>query len=193
MGWWVINIFHLKTEELQNYYWGSRLELDSTGELNLMKCFTFDHIYCFLLLIKAFFIPNVFAVSPYKSVKNNWVNVLRSNTGDVVKGRQPIIALHYDSTQRIIGCARVSASCSSVLCDVDLLCIKAALTSRSHLWTWSHPWPASEATLTAHCLCCREKWCHMTEEEREDSSKIDENIAFGQLGWGRHICLMVWV
>lgn len=33
-------------------------------------------------------------------------------------------------------------------------------------------------------LCCREKWCHMTQEERDDSSKIDENIAFGQLGWG---------
>lgn len=32
-------------------------------------------------------------------------------------------------------------------------------------------------------LCCREKWCHMTQEERDDSSKIDENIAFGQLGW----------
>ncbi|KAM7413880.1 hypothetical protein PAMA_018939 [Pampus argenteus] len=28
----------------------------------------------------------------------------------------------------------------------------------------------------------REKWCHMTQEERDDSSKIDENIAFGQLG-----------
>lgn len=24
----------------------------------------------------------------------------------------------------------------------------------------------------------------MTQEERDDSSKIDENIAFGQLGWG---------
>lgn len=31
-------------------------------------------------------------------------------------------------------------------------------------------------------LCSREKWCHMTQEERDDSSKIDENIAFGQLG-----------
>ncbi|XP_068595469.1 uncharacterized protein KIAA0513 homolog isoform X2 [Brachionichthys hirsutus] len=32
----------------------------------------------------------------------------------------------------------------------------------------------------------REKWCHMTQEEREDSSKIDENIAFGQLGTFTH-------
>lgn len=35
-------------------------------------------------------------------------------------------------------------------------------------------------------LCRREKWCHMTQEEKDDSSKIDENIAFGQLGWGSH-------
>lgn len=33
-------------------------------------------------------------------------------------------------------------------------------------------------------LCYREKWCHMTQKERDDISKIDENIAFGQLGWG---------
>ncbi|XP_068578643.1 uncharacterized protein KIAA0513 homolog isoform X2 [Cebidichthys violaceus] len=32
----------------------------------------------------------------------------------------------------------------------------------------------------------REKWCHMTQEERDDSSKIDENIAFGQLGTFTH-------
>ncbi|XP_029008501.1 uncharacterized protein KIAA0513 homolog isoform X2 [Betta splendens] len=32
----------------------------------------------------------------------------------------------------------------------------------------------------------REKWCHMTQEEREDRSKIDENIAFGQLGTFTH-------
>ncbi|XP_008309619.1 uncharacterized protein KIAA0513 homolog isoform X2 [Cynoglossus semilaevis] len=32
----------------------------------------------------------------------------------------------------------------------------------------------------------REKWCHMTVEEREDRSKIDENIAFGQLGTFTH-------
>ncbi|XP_035521451.1 uncharacterized protein KIAA0513 homolog isoform X1 [Morone saxatilis] len=32
----------------------------------------------------------------------------------------------------------------------------------------------------------REKWCHMTQEERDDSSKIDENIAFGQLGTFSH-------
>ncbi|XP_062245136.1 uncharacterized protein KIAA0513 homolog isoform X2 [Platichthys flesus] len=32
----------------------------------------------------------------------------------------------------------------------------------------------------------REKWCHMTQEEREDSSKMDENIAFGQLGTFTH-------
>ncbi|XP_035521453.1 uncharacterized protein KIAA0513 homolog isoform X2 [Morone saxatilis] len=31
-----------------------------------------------------------------------------------------------------------------------------------------------------------EKWCHMTQEERDDSSKIDENIAFGQLGTFSH-------
>lgn len=32
----------------------------------------------------------------------------------------------------------------------------------------------------------KEKWCHMTQEERDDSSKIDENIAFGQLGTFTH-------
>lgn len=32
----------------------------------------------------------------------------------------------------------------------------------------------------------REKWCHMTQEERDDTSKIDENIAFGQLGTFTH-------
>lgn len=32
----------------------------------------------------------------------------------------------------------------------------------------------------------REKWGHMTQEERDDSSKIDENIAFGQLGTFTH-------
>lgn len=31
-------------------------------------------------------------------------------------------------------------------------------------------------------LSFREKWCHMTQEERDNSSKIDENITFGQLG-----------
>lgn len=29
---------------------------------------------------------------------------------------------------------------------------------------------------------CREKWCHMTQEEKDDSYRMDENIAFGQLG-----------
>ncbi|XP_078257041.1 uncharacterized protein KIAA0513 homolog isoform X1 [Rhinoraja longicauda] len=28
----------------------------------------------------------------------------------------------------------------------------------------------------------REKWCHMTPEERDDTHRFDENIAFGQLG-----------
>ncbi|XP_019733774.1 uncharacterized protein KIAA0513 homolog isoform X1 [Hippocampus comes] len=32
----------------------------------------------------------------------------------------------------------------------------------------------------------REKWCHMTQEERDDTSKMDENIAFGQLGTFTH-------
>lgn len=32
----------------------------------------------------------------------------------------------------------------------------------------------------------REEWCRMTQEERDDSSKIDENIAFGQLGTFTH-------
>lgn len=32
----------------------------------------------------------------------------------------------------------------------------------------------------------REKWCHMSQQERDDSSKIDENIAFGQLGTFTH-------
>lgn len=29
---------------------------------------------------------------------------------------------------------------------------------------------------------CREKWCHMTQEERNDSLRFNENITFGQLG-----------
>lgn len=32
----------------------------------------------------------------------------------------------------------------------------------------------------------REKWCHMTEEEKEDSSRFNENITFGQLGTFTH-------
>ncbi|XP_076849737.1 uncharacterized protein KIAA0513 homolog isoform X2 [Brachyhypopomus gauderio] len=32
----------------------------------------------------------------------------------------------------------------------------------------------------------KEKWCHMTQEEKEDSSRIDENITFGQLGTFTH-------
>uniref|UniRef100_A0A8C6UZZ9 Zgc:91860 n=1 Tax=Neogobius melanostomus TaxID=47308 RepID=A0A8C6UZZ9_9GOBI len=32
----------------------------------------------------------------------------------------------------------------------------------------------------------REKWCHMSQQERDDNSKIDENIAFGQLGTFTH-------
>ncbi|XP_056908622.1 LOW QUALITY PROTEIN: uncharacterized protein KIAA0513 homolog [Takifugu flavidus] len=32
----------------------------------------------------------------------------------------------------------------------------------------------------------REKWCHMTQEEKDDSYRTDENIAFGQLGTFTH-------
>ncbi|KAL0968211.1 hypothetical protein UPYG_G00263880 [Umbra pygmaea] len=32
----------------------------------------------------------------------------------------------------------------------------------------------------------REKWCHMSQEEKDDSSKVDENITFGQLGTFTH-------
>uniref|UniRef100_UPI00398F77D9 uncharacterized protein KIAA0513-like isoform X1 n=1 Tax=Pristiophorus japonicus TaxID=55135 RepID=UPI00398F77D9 len=32
----------------------------------------------------------------------------------------------------------------------------------------------------------REKWCHMTPEERDDSHRFNENIAFGQLGTFTH-------
>ncbi|XP_037538526.1 uncharacterized protein KIAA0513 homolog isoform X2 [Nematolebias whitei] len=32
----------------------------------------------------------------------------------------------------------------------------------------------------------RERWCHMTQQERDDRSKIDENIAFGLLGTFTH-------
>ncbi|XP_051884556.1 uncharacterized protein KIAA0513-like isoform X2 [Pristis pectinata] len=32
----------------------------------------------------------------------------------------------------------------------------------------------------------REKWCHMTPEERDDTHRFDENIAFGQLGTFTH-------
>lgn len=31
-------------------------------------------------------------------------------------------------------------------------------------------------------VLCREKWCHMTQEERDDSLRFNENITFGQLG-----------
>lgn len=37
-------------------------------------------------------------------------------------------------------------------------------------------------TLSWHCCACREKWCHMTQEERDDSLRFNENITFGQLG-----------
>uniref|UniRef100_A0A8C3W652 KIAA0513 n=1 Tax=Catagonus wagneri TaxID=51154 RepID=A0A8C3W652_9CETA len=32
----------------------------------------------------------------------------------------------------------------------------------------------------------RERWCHMTQEERDDSLRFDENITFGQLGTFTH-------
>uniref|UniRef100_A0A2K6KUW4 KIAA0513 n=1 Tax=Rhinopithecus bieti TaxID=61621 RepID=A0A2K6KUW4_RHIBE len=32
----------------------------------------------------------------------------------------------------------------------------------------------------------REKWCHMTQEERDDSLRFNENITFGQLGTFSH-------
>lgn len=32
----------------------------------------------------------------------------------------------------------------------------------------------------------REKWCHMTQEERDDSLRFNENITFGQLGTFTH-------
>ncbi|XP_073911641.1 uncharacterized protein KIAA0513 homolog isoform X2 [Castor canadensis] len=32
----------------------------------------------------------------------------------------------------------------------------------------------------------REKWCHMTQEERDDSQRFNENITFGQLGTFTH-------
>ncbi|EHB09416.1 hypothetical protein GW7_12645 [Heterocephalus glaber] len=32
----------------------------------------------------------------------------------------------------------------------------------------------------------REKWCHMTQEERDDSVRFNENITFGQLGTFTH-------
>ncbi|KAL4657098.1 hypothetical protein GN956_G4753 [Arapaima gigas] len=32
----------------------------------------------------------------------------------------------------------------------------------------------------------RSKWCHMTQEERDDSSRFNENITFGQLGTFTH-------
>ncbi|PNI45805.1 KIAA0513 isoform 6, partial [Pan troglodytes] len=31
-----------------------------------------------------------------------------------------------------------------------------------------------------------EKWCHMTQEERDDSLRFNENITFGQLGTFTH-------
>lgn len=32
----------------------------------------------------------------------------------------------------------------------------------------------------------RERWCHMTQEERDDSLRFNENITFGQLGTFTH-------
>lgn len=32
----------------------------------------------------------------------------------------------------------------------------------------------------------REKWCHMTQEEKDDTSRFNENITFGQLGTFTH-------
>eukprot|EP00070_Physeter_catodon_P032831 XP_028339725.1 uncharacterized protein KIAA0513-like [Physeter catodon] len=39
-----------------------------------------------------------------------------------------------------------------------------------------------------HCpsCACRERWCHMTQEERDDSLRFNENITFGQLGTFAH-------
>lgn len=36
--------------------------------------------------------------------------------------------------------------------------------------------------LSSFLFLCREKWCHMTQEEKDDSYRTDENITFGQLG-----------
>ncbi|KAL7979731.1 hypothetical protein Chor_004889 [Crotalus horridus] len=35
-------------------------------------------------------------------------------------------------------------------------------------------------------ICNGEKWCHMTQEERNDSLRFNENITFGQLGTFTH-------
>lgn len=40
-------------------------------------------------------------------------------------------------------------------------------------------WPSERPPVPC---ACREKWCHMTQEERDDSLRFNENITFGQLG-----------
>lgn len=44
-------------------------------------------------------------------------------------------------------------------------------------------WDAAALSTPSPLTCaCREKWCHMTQEERDDSLRFNENITFGQLG-----------
>uniref|UniRef100_A0A286ZTU4 KIAA0513 n=1 Tax=Sus scrofa TaxID=9823 RepID=A0A286ZTU4_PIG len=46
-----------------------------------------------------------------------------------------------------------------------------------------HPWRSDPRRPSC---ACRERWCHMTQEERDDSLRFDENITFGQLGTFTH-------
>jgi hypothetical protein len=45
---------------------------------------------------------------------------------------------------------------------------------------WAGPWTCLKPILPS--CAPREKWCHMTQEERDDSQRFNENITFGQLG-----------
>ena len=61
------------------------------------------------------------------------------------------------------------------------LCVREASTCRSEQGRAERQGRGPEATRCPSCAC-REQWCHMTQEERDDSLRFNENITFGQLG-----------
>lgn len=45
-----------------------------------------------------------------------------------------------------------------------------------------HPQTVAQTAVRSPSCPRRERWCHMTQEERDDSLRFNENITFGQLG-----------
>lgn len=73
------------------------------------------------------------------------------------------------------------SSTNSSSAEVSPLC-----QGGQHLWVRAGGGQAAGmwALKPLHCpsCACRERWCHMTQEERDDSLRFNENITFGQLG-----------